>query len=659
MYMSNTQKLTIDQRYLLSRDGLTQRGFTTDLYNKFKTLIIQSQTGTGKTSATFNHIGTTNDKFISIVSKRSLAKQHINDAKKYITNRSTRDYRINDYDKKDNFVFCINSIHKYYYEMKDEINNTVLFIDEITAFCYDITHNETIYNLNNVYTMLKYLINNCKKLIVCQSEIEDNVFEFLKNRKGSVLHLTNSYIPNQNKKCNIYYNNDKIYDNMISDIKDNKPFLLSCDEKKQAKTIHNFILRNLKGSNFTPEDILLCTSEDKIELEDVKNKILVYTPSITFGCDFNFEYKANAYTFIKGNSITSDLLYQQSMRTRNLEVLNVYVSKLKNYNRKYKTMEECREQIEHNEAQFSKYFPQMLDENDQLIKQISNTSFKNLFVLNEFDRDIMKSNLIQDYKDRLTANGFIITEFKEANHTFELDIKEAANIAKELGKEELNKIIDEIQSENFDVENITDDKISHVLKVAERLNCSVEELKNTYSKYLTSEQNYKIFLNTTFFIYNKESQQNILRYKAYISFNSKTALCDEYKLFLICELFEKYEININVLNDESPISFSDIDILNQFDIHNKTHIIIATKRDLVKFCCKKLNSIIDIIINEKKGGRIAYTFNKLALADAINLYIKKYDNTEQIKLAYLELVNIDFIAPKCNILDNDISDGLN
>ena len=121
-----------------------------------------------------------NKKFLSLVSKISLAQQHKQSFEKETDNKyileSYEDKNIN-FNNTNYMVCCINSILKLQYLTDEEIKDMIIFIDEVSLFTQDLTHNDTLMKiLKPVFVLLMRLIKLCHKVIVCQASINDNVF---------------------------------------------------------------------------------------------------------------------------------------------------------------------------------------------------------------------------------------------------------------------------------------------------------------------------------------------------------------------------------------------------------------------------------------------------------------------------------------------------
>ena len=179
-YEPLTQNIEFEQLEFNNR--YVSNGFTYEHLINNNTIIIKSCTGSGKTTAIAKHIETylcnsysDNNKIISIVSKISLAQQHI---KSFDDNN----IKIISYDNdnknlsKDNITICINSLLMYQKYEPSFFNNKIVFIDEINSFIESLTHNETLdKNIKIIYQILIKIVKNCHKLIVCDALISDNV----------------------------------------------------------------------------------------------------------------------------------------------------------------------------------------------------------------------------------------------------------------------------------------------------------------------------------------------------------------------------------------------------------------------------------------------------------------------------------------------------
>ena len=162
---------------------------TLDEFMRQNTIVMKSTTGTGKTTTTaknvYEYLQSNKKRVLSIISKKSLCDQHISSFKKagvHLNSYLEKDKHL----QHDNIVVCINSI-MILSKMPDiEFSKYIVFIDEISSFLNNVTHNETLRGkLKVCYQVLMRIIKNCHKLIVSDAKITDNIFylEYILFRK--------------------------------------------------------------------------------------------------------------------------------------------------------------------------------------------------------------------------------------------------------------------------------------------------------------------------------------------------------------------------------------------------------------------------------------------------------------------------------------------
>ena len=91
-------------------------------------------------------------KFLSIISKVSLGQQHISTFQKETgTKLASYDDTTVNFDNNNYIVCCINRILKFNNLTDEEIKNTIIFMDEVSLFTQDITHNDTLTGILNQF----------------------------------------------------------------------------------------------------------------------------------------------------------------------------------------------------------------------------------------------------------------------------------------------------------------------------------------------------------------------------------------------------------------------------------------------------------------------------------------------------------------------------
>ena len=163
--------------------------FSFEIFTKHKTIILESTTGTGKTTAACKHINKYLEiqenkkyKILSIVFLISIAEQHFktfNDENIIMSSYSSDATNYDD----DNVVICINSLLKYQQYDSLFFNDYIVYIDECTTFITRMTHNDHLHpRIKEIYILLNRIICNCHKIILSEAYINDNVFNLVENR---------------------------------------------------------------------------------------------------------------------------------------------------------------------------------------------------------------------------------------------------------------------------------------------------------------------------------------------------------------------------------------------------------------------------------------------------------------------------------------------
>ena len=113
-------------------------------FKQHDTIIIQSCTGAGKTTAIAKHMTQEQGNFLSIVTRTSLADQHCKSFRA-LGLKSYQDVKFGLCDE-DALVICLNSLGKLEALDDDEIQNYTLYIDEVTSLL-EFTGNDLLDNV--------------------------------------------------------------------------------------------------------------------------------------------------------------------------------------------------------------------------------------------------------------------------------------------------------------------------------------------------------------------------------------------------------------------------------------------------------------------------------------------------------------------------------
>ena len=425
----NSNKIVMNNKYLFDKN-YSESQFTYDIFKNYNTIIIKSCTGTGKTTSVANHISNyfleskkiinkkktkTNKrkafgnykkyKILSIITRRSLTNQHIKTFEDFgIKLVSYEDNNKRLYE--DNIVCCINSILIYKNYPPEFFKDCIVYIDEIASFIEGITHNDTINNnLREIFQILIRIIKNAHKIIVSDALINDNVFELLKLRPNKV------YIENTFKKYEginaIKINNEILFLNKLKmNCSNNEYFFFGCDS---CRIVTDFYNECIKDATDKSKYILITAKNSKVinnASEELKNKFVFYSPSITFGVDFSIDVSQDVFIYITGNSLLPSGSFQQTTRTRNIKNLYYYCN-LEYKKEKFRDLEDVKDYYKDVNNASKNLNNMSLSVEEDVIKE---DLFFNLFTYNEYVKDTYNTNKKAHYENILIENGFILSE---------------------------------------------------------------------------------------------------------------------------------------------------------------------------------------------------------------------------------------------------------
>lgn len=668
----NFSKINMNNKYMFDTN-YKEAQFTKQIFEDNDTIIIKSTTGTGKTTSVASHCSDGNSHIISIVPRISLANQHVksfNDKGvkmlSYLEEENSSILDINN----DNIVICINSLLKLQNLSMNVINNSVIFIDEITSFLETLTHNELLNNkMKQINNLLIKLIKNAKKVIVSDALINDNVLEFLKYRSNETkIYIENNFIKFKGVNAvrirdeNLFLK--KLQDEIILD----KPFFCCSDS---CKEISKMFLKLYKEAPLQlQEKFILITADTQIKIMDatkeLQNKFVFYSPSITYGLDFQSYEPQNVFNYIKGESIEPSGFFQQVTRTRNINTLYYYCQGDCSCPQ-YDNLQEVKDHYSNivNICNNNMYnICVSVNENDDV--NINENLYYNLFCYNEYIFDIYHTNKLKHFEFILSNNGFVLSEdgdvrtlSKEDNDDMKESLIEYKN---ELFDEFISLPSAERQQPKFNAFNTHID----TFKLNEKNDINFNEIKQciTNKFYFKEILNYNRLLKNDNFIKSKimkESKENydIKNYKSQYK-----------KIQLLQEILKNNNMKIFELEcSNDTINFSN-EILDKYKI-----IFVSpkatqptTSTELVKLIVNTYKLLMpnlefiktDIVrIQNKDGTRkrvYKYSIIKESI-DKINDILKIYGFNKKDEAAsnINDICKIDFIDDDIIINNNVLS----
>lgn len=614
--ITNIKRVDMNNKYIYDKTYMGEQ-LTPEIFNNYDTIILKSTTGTGKTTAVAKLCKNLNNNefIVSIIDRVALANQHKLTFKEkdilllsYLDDNKEKQLDI----YTDNVVICINSFLKYQYMSIEQIKNTVLYIDEISSLLESLTHNTLLDKcLKPLMILLFKFIKHSKKVIVSDALINDNVFTLLKCRTDEKkIFINNSFIKFQDVPA-VRINNEYEYiEKLIDNIKINKYFFACSDSCKEITKLYYYCLN--EATEEQKEHFILITSDSPYIIinasKELKNKFVFYSPSITHGIDFQPVIKQDVFYYIKGSSIEPSAFFQQITRTRNINTLYYYHSEsnLIMQPNKYNTIEDTINFYQNinnltDKRNLNNMCISVNENNEEVI--IQNT-FYQLYIYNEYVKDVYKTNKLKHFENIISNNGFILSE---------------VGIKQKLSKTDNKEMTEEIINQKEIIFN-------------EFL--ELEPLERRHKKYETINNHLDAFKLTD--IINddltkiKECIQNKFYFKDILTFN-KVIKNDE---FIIKQKNKFDELNYNIKNYNS--------------MYNKIHIInnICKNNDINLLSFEHKGDEINISENEFEIYKAVFNSSKAKKPTNSEEFIKFLVNTYKLIMPSLEIIKTTIYKPR-------------
>lgn len=552
-----TKEINFNNKYVFDENN--DNTFNYKLFNEYDSIIIKSCTGTGKTTAISKHFKrymTENEtvKLLTITNKVSLSDQHL----KSFTDENINllHYKYDDLNNDENLTICINSLVRLNKDT-EEINNTIIYIDEINSFL-KLTHNSTLdEKMKKVFLELCKLIKNCKKIIVSDNTILNNVYEFLKHRSNNMLIVNNSYQKYKDVNAVRIRNEQTFLNKIIDQISNNEYFLFGCDS---CKTVTGFYLKCLDvATEEQKQNFILITGDKPLKIidasEQFKNKYVFYSPSITTGIDFTHDIKQNVFIYQLGGkkgSIDPVEVFQQTTRTRNIKTL-YYYSESKEQPAKYETIEELKKEIIENIETNDKLFNYCcnVNDNDETFINTENIFF-NLYLFNEYINDVYKTNRTIHYETCLINGGFKLSVLDEPQPINKED------------KEEIQQLIDDVTEIIFYeyLEAEPDQRAANTKYNQLHLNIKYLNLHNETNEILIE---FKDIITNKYKIQDHDNIIKLLKSNHYLETKTMYKIKDNFKIMNVNNIITKINL-LRRIEKQFKINMLDVEYNQNEDI---------------------------------------------------------------------------------------------
>ncbi len=436
----------------LKSDNIVNNQYITNVLELKENIdyLIKSDVGTGKSTLIQKYIDLDKDKFISIVSRVSLGREHYNnlfngdywDNLDFYKTMNIYNYKFdNDSEYYDNsLIIQIDSLKKIFKDDNDKschmnLKDYIVILDEFNSIIDHLINSPHIVYGDAINTLHYFIriIKECKQVICLDADISQICFKVLNFCNRRFKYIVNEHKHFENVNAYEMYN----IDDMVNDIYKQDKFLVCCDsergcinilldvyakygydmeeirkEYEDDNTISNRIpfLEKIKKIVADEHYIKIITDqttnkEEKFDLNE-HNRIIM-SPKIIYGLDCN-KIKRNVYCYYKEHTIMPYGMIQQLARNRQIETLYYLFNKKTFTETEYNNYNDCREDILNIEKDVINNIIGI--ENLHGIAQDKRTSllYIELKTYFKYRDDCFKSNKFLHFTMLLEQRGFIL-----------------------------------------------------------------------------------------------------------------------------------------------------------------------------------------------------------------------------------------------------------
>lgn len=444
-----------------------------------KTLILKADTGLGKTTSTARYVANQPHQVISIVSRVSMAGQHVKSF-------SQQNVELKHYEKGfksyDNVVIQVDSIGKLA-ALKPNWSDTIIYIDEVNSLISYLLESSTLQSKRiSVYHTLLKIINSCKIFICTDADISDTVFSIVHDIRDvdSTIYVDSRHKNYKKIVAYHYKDENEIIEKMIHNINNKKYFLCCFDTKEQF----DIIIEKLRiecpkhKNDFIGYSKYDGNSDDFFNVNDNWiDKYVFYSPKIIYGIDFNPVNQTDVFVMCKGGTINSLQIAQQMTRCRFIKNIHLYLDPKNNQNKNNRLVQTSVEDLVEYYREFTSTYESFLTENHLLVREkfestIATDLYSKLFFKNLFFNNVLNSNYIYHFLKICENKGFII----ESVGTPVIMDKKTKKELKEKVKDNQNDRFINILEEQPDLEDVGDPFCRTIIKRKDILGLSWKEI---------------------------------------------------------------------------------------------------------------------------------------------------------------------------------------
>lgn len=606
---------------------------TADLYEGHGTVAIASCTGTGKTTSFAKYA--LNDHVLSITPRIVLADAHAE-----LFSKSKPDFlsytKIAGYDPiaPFNFSVQVDSIIKYEYA---DIPHTIVYLDEAASLMSYIIQSDTLVRKRRaVFRKLNDIIKNAKQVVATDADMNDIVLNWLASLRGDVHYIKNEYQNCKGIPATKYTDKDHLITEMKRYAHENVPFTVCCDTKIDAEMI-NMELKKHMGKEQHEARVILHTSDCNTQIDNInelwKDKIVIYSPKIIYGLDFQPSSPQPVFAVAKGGTISPLNIAQQIARTRSISELKYHVA-------------DCKRMPKFNCADdVSVYYKTKFEEYEDLLGQMGciddngevkqEALFFRLLCMHENYMDVFSTHALRHFEDIIAKKGFSLAlNDTIVNDNDRLKWGALKGEVKQAQKKMYLNYVKQTEGVKIplDFAKTVDERLE-IAKVK-----SVEQ-KVAYAPILYDNEFFRDHLNLSKMIMTTEKLNDASQTNSVEDYKSKYITSVWCKVKLIRNFEDRLEIGtlgIENIKPKEPFEMPDKElrlILKVFRLSCKT--ALHTKQDAIDLYYKCVNQIskdaFSKIERKSNGSRTyEYTLNKKLLKMHLSLLSNRSTDLETV-----------------------------
>lgn len=334
-------KQTINRRYLIDRqkdidvnsdDIIASSVAKWYTNNNQRVLSIKSAYGTGKTELITRIIDKYSPKRILFITHRqTLTHDLYGKLKKYdFISYMSKNHKVNSHT--DRVICQIESLSKlvdmeFWYDDEEYPKYNLIIMDEVTSLLNHYSSPTVTDKLITFQRMLN-LIGEAKVLAL-DGDFDNRAYSYLKDLDSNIQVIENIYSA-QDKIFHFYQSSNEFDKIMIEKLKQKKKIVIATmaseDANKYTQILQQYdnTLKIITHTGKTDEKLKKYLKN----VNDFWNKydVVIYSPTIESGLDFNIEYFDNFFGILSSGSTSQRCFLQMCARIRKLTDLNIHIS---------------------------------------------------------------------------------------------------------------------------------------------------------------------------------------------------------------------------------------------------------------------------------------------------------------------------------------------